>query len=72
LPSFFWLTSIIKPHFHPNDFSVNPRHLPIQKFQVSYFSKILVSSYRATQCQTLEGHNVFIFSALNFRLHCGH
>lgn len=64
LPSFFQLTSIIKPHFHPNSFSVNLRpHLSIQKIQASYFSKmLLVSSYRSTQCQTPEGHSLLALS----------
>jgi len=36
LPSFFQLTSAIKPHFHPNDFSVALRpHPSVQKIQAS-------------------------------------
>jgi len=54
LPSFFQLTSAVKPYFHPNDFSVILKpHPSIQKIQASYFFKmLLVSSYRTTQCQT--------------------
>jgi len=56
LPSFFQITSAIKPHSYPNDFSVSLRpHPSIQKIQASYFLKmLLVSSYRTTQCQTPE------------------
>jgi hypothetical protein len=60
LPSFFRLTSAIKPHFHPNDFSVTLRpHPSIQRIQASHFFKmLLVNSYRSTQCQTPEGRSL--------------